>query len=191
MTTTEDALRPHDPAEPFTLTREYAMRLNEVSFLADNSPALDWYAPDCRCYLPGRPVLDRQGFLDTVTMVMRAKPDVDLDVRDVFIDGDTAGILAVFTGHQTGPLMGLPPTGRLVSITELGMVRFDDRGRVVEFRQEADYLGMLTQMGIVPPLTAGPFGQLSHSVKNAFRLSRLDRAHRRSQRAAGNSPTGQ
>lgn len=179
MTTTVDALRPHDPAEKFTLTTEYALRLNEVTFLADNSVALPWYDPDCRCHLPGRPVMDRQGFLDTVTMVVNAKPDVVLDLKDVFVDGNTAVVHVTFTGHQTGPLLGIPPTGRKVSITELGTVTFNDAGRVVEFRQEADYLGMLTQLGVVPPLGTGPLGQLAHAVRGAVRLHRLDRKHRK------------
>ncbi|WP_051772339.1 ester cyclase [Saccharothrix sp. NRRL B-16314] len=179
MTTTVDAPSPHDPAEKFTLTAEYALRLNEVTFLSDNSVALPWFAPDCRCYLPGRPVMDRHAFLDTVTMVMNAKPDVVLDLKDIFVDGNTAVVHATFTGHQTGPLLGIPPTGRKVSITELGTVTFDDAGRVVEFRQEADYLGMLTQLGVVPPLGTGPLGQLAHSVRGAVRLYRLDRKHRK------------
>jgi predicted ester cyclase len=179
MTTTLDALKPHDPAEKFTLTPEYALRLNEVSFMQDNSAALEWFDPDCRCHLPGRPVMDRQMFLDTVTMVMNAKPDVVVDMKDIFVDGNTAAIYATFTGHQTGPLLGIPPTGKKVSITELGTVTFNDSGRVVEFRQEADYLGMLTQMGIVPPLGTGPIGQITHAVRNAVRLYRLDRKYRR------------
>lgn len=165
---------------PFTLTREHILMVSDLSWSSDNSRALPWYSPDYRCYLPGRPVLHGgQEFLDTLNLVKAAKPDVDIEWHDILVDGNKAVLHVTFRGHHLGPLFGIPPTRRLLEIGEIIIETYDDQGRMVEFRQEGDYAGMLTQMGIVPPPGTGPLGTIAHSVKTAARLTALDRSHRR------------
>jgi hypothetical protein len=45
--------------------------------------------------------------------------------------------------------MGVPPTGRRVTVTDIDIYRVVD-GRFVEYWQELDTLGMLRQVGAVP-----------------------------------------
>ena len=53
------------------------------------------------------------------------------------------------TGTQEGELMGIPPTGRQVTLTGFDLFRIEG-GRIVEMWQEADQLGMMQQLGVVP-----------------------------------------
>jgi predicted ester cyclase len=50
--------------------------------------------------------------------------------------------------------MGIPATGKQVTVTEMAIFRFVD-GKVVERWSEVDRLGMLQQLGVefVPPST--------------------------------------
>ncbi|MFG2293827.1 ester cyclase [Streptomyces sp. NPDC048603] len=164
----------------FKLTREHILMVSDLSWSTDNSRALPWYSPDYKCYLPGRPVLNGgQEFLDTLNLVKAAKPDVQIDWHDILIDGNEAVLHVTFRGTHLGPLFGIPPTGRRLEIGEIIIEKYDDQGRMREFRQEGDYAGMLTQMGIVPPPGTGPLGTLAHSVRTAARLSLLDRKYRK------------
>ncbi|MBH5338397.1 ester cyclase [Streptomyces pactum] len=164
----------------FRLTTEHILKISDLSWSDDNSRALPHYAPDFTCHLPGRPVLHGgQEFLGTLNLVRAAKPDVRIDWHDILIDGDQAVLHVTFRGTHLGPLFGIPPTGRRLEIGEIIIEKYDDQGRMREFRQEGDYAGMLTQMGVVPPPGTGPLGTIAHSVRTAVRLTRLDRAYRR------------
>lgn len=166
----------------FQLTHEHVRMVADLSWSKDNSRALEWYAPGFRAHLPGRPVMEGgQAFMETVNLVRAAKPDLDIQWHDVLIEGNRAVLRLTFRGHQLGPLFGIPPTGRYLEIDEIMVETYDDQGRMVEYRQEGDYAGMLMQMGIVPPMGTGPLGQLAHSIKTAIRLSWLDRNHRKAQ----------
>ena len=56
-------------------------------------------------------------------------------------------------GDHGGEFMGVPPTGKRVSVTGMAMHRVDN-GKVVEAWNNWDGLGMLTQLGVLP----GPGG---------------------------------
>ena len=56
-----------------------------------------------------------------------------------------------YTGTHTGDFMGMPPTGKEITITELAFDRFAD-GKLVEHRVEADMLGLMQQLGAIPSL---------------------------------------
>jgi predicted ester cyclase len=50
-------------------------------------------------------------------------------------------------GTQTGDLMGIPPTGKKVEWTEIGILRIAD-GKVVESWYDVDMLGLMGQLGV-------------------------------------------
>jgi predicted ester cyclase len=52
-------------------------------------------------------------------------------------------------GTHRGELMGIPPTGRAVTITGIIATRFEG-GRAVEEWEEMDLLGLMRQLGAMP-----------------------------------------
>ena len=54
-------------------------------------------------------------------------------------------------GTHTGELMGIPPTGKQVTVVGITISRVED-GKVVEEWTNWDTLGMLQQLGVVPEL---------------------------------------
>ncbi|MGW7467894.1 ester cyclase [Streptomyces xantholiticus] len=157
-------------------TRELAAR----TFDKRDLTVLDELArPDARYYLPGRPPLGNDEFKELMLHLWQAKPDLSLELIDLVAEGQYVACRVRFTGTQLGELMGIPPTGRRVELDEILIVHWDDEGRLIDFHQEADYLGMLTQLGVVPPRNTGPLGQLAHTFTSAARFAWLKRKARR------------
>jgi predicted ester cyclase len=66
------------------------------------------------------------------------------------VDGDKAVARVQFTGTNDGEFMGMPATGRSVSVEAIDIVRFDADGRAVEHWGVLDQLGLMTQLGASP-----------------------------------------
>ncbi|MFF2654260.1 ester cyclase [Streptomyces sp. NPDC058045] len=135
--------------------------------------------PEAKYYIPGRPPLGNDGFKELMLHLWQAKPDLRLEILDIVSEGPFVASRVRFTGTHLGELMGIPPTGRRLELEEILVERWNDEGRLVEFYQEADYLGMLTTLGVVPPRGAGPLGQLAHTFTSAARFTWLKRKARR------------
>jgi predicted ester cyclase len=75
--------------------------------------------------------------------------DFSLTIEDVAVAGDVVWARNRARGVNTGSVMGNPPSGRLVEIDVIDIVRFED-GRVVEHWGIADQLGMMLQLGLMP-----------------------------------------
>ena len=67
---------------------------------------------------------------------------------------DIKAVRWTFHGTQTGPLLGVPPTGRQVEVTGVAIDRVVN-GQLVESWLELDMNRMLQQLGVAPlPPTA-------------------------------------
>ena len=75
--------------------------------------------------------------------------DLHIAVHDVLSEGDQTVIRISFRGTHTGEGLGIPPTGRKVSITGLVWIRWRD-GRLIEGWNEFDAAGMLAQLTAPP-----------------------------------------
>ena len=86
---------------------------------------------------------------------VEAVPDLQIEVHQLFGEGDLAAGRATWSGTQEGELPGIPATGKRFSIDSIDIVRFED-GRAVEHWGVTDNLGLLTQLGVIPePAAAG------------------------------------
>jgi ketosteroid isomerase-like protein len=84
---------------------------------------------------------------------LAAFPDAHVEVHDLHIIDDVAVEEGTFTGTQDGvlhsPTGDIPPTGRVVSLDYIQVLRFRD-GKHVSFNLMFDRLLMLGQLGIIP-----------------------------------------
>jgi predicted ester cyclase len=59
------------------------------------------------------------------------------------------------TGTHQGELMGIPATGKPISISGMGMDRVVD-GKIVESWGNWDAMGMMAQLGVIPAAAGTP-----------------------------------
>ncbi|MBI3362976.1 MAG: ester cyclase [Chloroflexi bacterium] len=103
--------------------------------------------------LPGLPP-GPEGSKQIISVYRNAFPDLQLTVDDVIAEGDK--VVTRWTGRGThkGELAGIPPTGKTAVTTGMGVDRIVN-GKIVESWGIFDQLGMLTQLGVVPPPPGG------------------------------------
>ena len=95
-----------------------------------------------------------EGFKQFVTMMRTAFPDLHVAIDDLVAEGDRVVHRVTVRGTHKGEMMGIAPTGKQVTITAITISRFAG-GKEVESWPSLDQLGMLQQMGVVPPMGQG------------------------------------
>ena len=105
---------------------------------------VDHFAP------PGTPG-GLEGARQTFDMFLTAFPDLHFTVEDLIEEGDRVAARVTMSGTQQGAFMGVPPTGKHVTITGIDINRFVG-GKSVEHRVEMDAFGMMQQLGVIPAL---------------------------------------
>ena len=128
-----------------------ASRWYEEVFNAGNLALIDeLFAPNFVDHDPSNPLPGLEGVRQLVSMYRGAFPDLHLTIDDEITEGDK--VVTRFTGRGThmGPLMGIPPSGKRVTITAIDILRFEN-GRIAEHWGNQDLLGMMRQIGVIPP----------------------------------------
>jgi steroid delta-isomerase-like uncharacterized protein len=97
---------------------------------------------------PGVPP-GRDGAKAFIGMYVNAFPDVKITIEDMIAKGDKVAIRWSATGTHTGELMGIPATGKQITVTGLDITRFAG-GKSVEFWGQFDQMGMMQQLGVIP-----------------------------------------
>lgn len=80
--------------------------------------------------------------------MMEAFSDVHLEVSDMVCEGDRVATLLTMKGTHTGDFIGVPATGKQVTVTLMGLVKVKD-GKVIAHWGVADGLHLLQQLGLV------------------------------------------
>lgn len=91
-----------------------------------------------------------ESFKQIVTMFRTAMPDAHLTIEDEIAEGDRVVHRWRLQGTHQGPLMGIPPTGKRLTFTGTTVVRMAN-GKLAERWANVDELGLLQQLGVVPP----------------------------------------
>ena len=73
--------------------------------------------------------------------------NVTLD--DQIAEGDRVATCWTASATHTGPLMGMPPTGKTVRVTGVNVARFAE-GKIAESWYNFDMLTLLQQVGAIP-----------------------------------------
>jgi predicted ester cyclase len=114
--------------------------------------AIEQYiSPNCVDHAapPGTPT-GIEGAKQTIGAFLAAFPDVEITLDDLIAEGDK--VVARFTARGThkGAMMGMAPTGKRVTVTAIDIVRIS-QGKIVEHWESMDQLGMMQQLGVIPP----------------------------------------
>ncbi len=89
-------------------------------------------------------------FRAIVSMFRAGMPDIRLTIDDEVYAGDKVVHRWHLVGTDTGGLMGMPPSGKQLTFSGTTVVRMAD-GKIVERWANVDELGLLQQLGVVPP----------------------------------------
>ncbi len=77
-------------------------------------------------------------------------PDVKFTIDDQVAEGDIVATLVHGEGTQTGEFMGIPPSDKHAVWRSVGFFRVQDN-KIVEHWGIPDLLGLLIQIGVIPP----------------------------------------
>lgn len=136
------------PEENKAITRRF---LEEIFAGGNLELVEELFAPDFVLHDPSVPqeVRGVEALKQYVTMYRTAYPDTRFTVEDQIAEGDR--VVTRWTGQGThqGELMGVPPTGKQVTVTGIELDRISG-GKIEETWVNYDALGMMQQLGIVP-----------------------------------------
>jgi len=109
------------------------------------------FAIDFVSHLPLAPDLNLEPFKSYVAGFYEAMPDFQQVVNQIIVAKDRLILHVTYVGTHTGPLFGLPATGKPVAMNGIGIFRFNDAGLAVENWAVIDVAGLLAQIGAFPP----------------------------------------
>jgi predicted ester cyclase len=84
-----------------------------------------------------------------VSAFLSAFPDIQVYAEDTVTEGNKLVTRWSARGTHKGDLMGIPATGKEVSITGIAIDRFEN-GQSVEHWEIIDQMGMMQQLGLAP-----------------------------------------
>jgi predicted ester cyclase len=98
---------------------------------------------------------DREALKQTNIAIRAAVANSHSTIDDLIVEGDRVAWRWTFRGIHTGSLMGIPATGKPLTLTGIVIDRLAD-GKIVERWAETAIMGMMQQLGIIPmPEQAG------------------------------------
>jgi steroid delta-isomerase-like uncharacterized protein len=112
-------------------------------------------APGYLAHVPGAPgPLDSDTWVAFVGGFAAAFPDLRLTVEDTLANEHGVAARVTFRGTHQGEFQGIPATGKQVTFTSIEYNRMED-GKIAEHWVELDLLGLMMQLGAIPPAQAG------------------------------------
>lgn len=97
---------------------------------------------------PGIP-RNREGVKHFFSLLHAAFPDARATLEHLVVQGDMVAARLVVTGTHRGDFVGIPPTGKQISMQVFDLVRVID-GKITEHWGLSDQFSLLQQLGAIP-----------------------------------------
>ena len=94
---------------------------------------------------------DMPGFIE---QGLAAFPDLRYNIESMMASGNQVAVRMVTTGTHLGDFMEIPATGNKIEISSTIIYLLED-GKIVEEREDADWLGLRNQLGMDPKQKEG------------------------------------
>jgi steroid delta-isomerase-like uncharacterized protein len=119
---------------------------------ASEKLAQELISPDAIFHVPGRsePMRGPAGYLAIIGMMRCGFPDIQWTLEEMVAEGDRVAARFTMRGTHKGSFFGVPPTGKKIEVKAINFYRLRD-GKFVEETGVPDLLGLLQQIGAVPP----------------------------------------
>ncbi len=132
------------------IVRRFYEGFNEYFRTGNLDPLLDTLHPDATFDVPGIPPT-----LDSMKQVLpafrTAFPDLHLTAGEMIADEDKVAYRITWTGTHLGEFMGIPATGKRVTVTETHIDQIAN-GKIVRHDGDWDQMGMMQQLGVIPSM---------------------------------------
>jgi steroid delta-isomerase-like uncharacterized protein len=127
------------------------LRFVETANRGDLQAAVESHAPDCLVHYPGLPTMNMAAWTPFFLSYFAAFPDMQIHVNpaEAIIEGNRMAGPYTITGTQTGDFMGMPATGKQISVFGINIFHVRD-GKIIEEWDLNDSLSMLRQLGVIP-----------------------------------------
>jgi len=95
---------------------------------------------------------DRDGVIATFEQMLRSMHDMRSEILDLVAYGNKVAIRSRLTGTDKGGFMpGAPPTGKEATAEAIDVAEFNDDGRMISHYGIFDMMGVMGQLGLLPP----------------------------------------
>ncbi|RLC34417.1 MAG: ester cyclase [Candidatus Nealsonbacteria bacterium] len=95
-------------------------------------------------------IINLEGYKGFVAATRTSFPDFHVTNEDLVAESDKVAKRYTVTGTHRGEFIGIPPTENHITITGINFYRIAS-GKIVETWWSSDALGMLQQLGVIPP----------------------------------------
>ena len=92
--------------------------------------------------------IGRDGVRAFYAELLRAVPDLRIDVQQRHVSEATIIVEVIIRGHHFGSWRGLPPSGRSIQFPVCGIYTFDDKNRLASEKIYYDRATVLRQLGV-------------------------------------------
>jgi len=131
--------------------KELERRIYEEIYNKKNMAAIEQFvATDwvCHPWPPGVPP-GLEGMKQQDTLTKKAFPDMQVKLEDIVAEGDKVACRWTATATHKGEFMGMPATGKQVTITGIHIDRIAG-GKIVETWNYSDMMEVMQQLGMKP-----------------------------------------
>jgi predicted ester cyclase len=133
--------------------REIIKRFVEAGNARDFGALRALVSPTFERHCPATPDVEVHSLDDFVRFLksdLEAFPDNRVTLTTLVAEGEHVAVGGTYTGTQRGPFGPFPPSGRRVTCEFGGIFRIES-GTVAHLRLTWDNLGVLSQLGHLPP----------------------------------------
>jgi steroid delta-isomerase-like uncharacterized protein len=128
---------------------ELVKRLIEEQNKGNAEIVKELYAANVKSYSPSgstAPTSQSEDY-DIAKTFLSAFPDLNQTTEELFASGDKVTARFIARGTHKGDFQGIPATGNRIEISGILIFHIKD-GKIIEVREEADFLGFMTQLGM-------------------------------------------
>jgi steroid delta-isomerase-like uncharacterized protein len=123
---------------------------NDAFNAGDLDSAITVFAPNAIVHNSGAPdPLNVEGFKQFGGVFLTAFPGGQLTVEELIEENDKVVSRVTYRGTHTGDMMGIPPTGKSVTVSATIIDQFAN-GKIVESWRLFDQMSMMQQLGVIP-----------------------------------------
>jgi steroid delta-isomerase-like uncharacterized protein len=132
--------------------RHFMNRFVKFINTASDQLASELVAPQAAFYIPGNqePLRGPAGYLALIGMMRSGFPDIQWTLEETIVEGEKVAARFTMRGTHQGAFLGVPPTGKKIVVQAMNLYRIAD-GKIVEERGQPDMLGLMQQIGAIPP----------------------------------------